>query len=246
MHKTVISSSVAAAAVLLSVMTAPAAFAQDDAPSCDEAKGLVVKLEGQVADKAAKERVDEKATLDAAKTALDQAKAAVTAAEKRVADAEASLKDGQTPDEVAELNNAKIALDQAKAVRDAAKKDVEKAETALAEDSNALLGLRTKLKIAIEGRDKVCDAPAAPPTTTPAPTTEPTPADQNGDELDCGDISDAEAQSILNSDRSDPNRFDADGDGIACEVAVVDDGNSASSGGVVAPSGGVATGVGPA
>jgi hypothetical protein len=51
-------------------------------------------------------------------------------------------------------------------------------------------------------------------------------------------VSDAEAQKILDSDLSDPHNLDYDDDGLACEEG---DGGS-----VVTPSGGVATGGGPA
>jgi hypothetical protein len=51
-------------------------------------------------------------------------------------------------------------------------------------------------------------------TTTAAPATAPT----AGDTLNCSDFStQAEAQAVLDRDRSDPNGLDGDGDGIACE-----------------------------
>jgi hypothetical protein len=52
---------------------------------------------------------------------------------------------------------------------------------------------------------------AVPPTT---PTTGATPAD-----VDCADLTQAEAQAILDQDPSDPNGLDADHDGVACEAA---------------------------
>jgi len=85
-------------------------------------------------------------------------------------------------------------------------------------------------------------------TTTPSPTPEPE------DDIDCDEVSGPEAQRILDADRSDPNNLDNDHDGIACdvdEVPVPGDPAPADPGVVVnnnvaVPSGGVATGGGPA
>jgi len=62
-----------------------------------------------------------------------------------------------------------------------------------------------------------------PETTTPETTT-PTPTDTDrpeppatGGDVDCGDVSKDEAQAILDADKSDPNRLDADKDGEACD-----------------------------
>ncbi len=38
-----------------------------------------------------------------------------------------------------------------------------------------------------------------------------------GEDVDCPELTQAEAQAILDADPSDPNRLDADDDGIACE-----------------------------
>src|SRR4051812_1671579 len=68
--------------------------------------------------------------------------------------------------------------------------------------------------------------------------TAPAGADESND-LDCSDFSSqSQAQNEYNSDPSDPNNLDRDGDGIACETA--------GGGGVSAsaPQGGVRTGAG--
>lgn len=91
------------------------------------------------------------------------------------------------------------------------------------------------------------------PTTTPAPTTEAPPFN----DLDCRDFPLADgrtAQDILNqTPTDDPNGLDADEDRIACEPGqdtAADGGDIADNdepvGDVVTPSGGVATGGGPA
>jgi LPXTG-motif cell wall-anchored protein len=52
----------------------------------------------------------------------------------------------------------------------------------------------------------------------PEPTEDPTPSPGPGDVLNCEDFTtQSEAQAVLDADPSDPNRLDADGDGIACE-----------------------------
>jgi len=56
-------------------------------------------------------------------------------------------------------------------------------------------------------------AQEAPPTFDPAPYV------GNGDAYNCGDFaSQADAQAVLRADPADPNRLDADRDGIACET----------------------------
>jgi len=89
---------------------------------------------------------------------------------------------------------------------------------------------------AVDKRKDKCDDP----TTTPAtPTTV-----VKDNDVDCDEVSAAEAQRILNSDRSDPNNLDVDGDGVACEEDVVL--NPPPTVKVVVPKGGVETGGGPA
>lgn len=84
---------------------------------------------------------------------------------------------------------------------------------------------------------------STPPLPTPMPTTteQPVPADR-----DCPDFSSrAEAQAVLDADPSDPERLDADHDGVACEAlsGPVDSDQQVD----IHPVGGVATGTpGPA
>lgn len=56
--------------------------------------------------------------------------------------------------------------------------------------------------------DEEGPAEETPGTETPSPVEE---------DVDCDDVTDEEAQAILESDPSDPNGLDADGDGFACE-----------------------------
>ncbi|MYW74891.1 hypothetical protein GTW08_22485, partial [Pseudonocardia sp. SID8383] len=55
---------------------------------------------------------------------------------------------------------------------------------------------------------------AAPEATTPAAGA---PAAGRGSDLDCVDLSRAQAQAVLAADPSDPNNLDRDDDGRACE-----------------------------
>jgi len=90
---------------------------------------------------------------------------------------------------------------------------------------------------AVEKRKDKCDDPAPTSTVTTTPAT-PAP----DDDVDCDEVSDEEAQRILDADRNDPNDLDSDDDGVACEEDVIV-GNDDE---VVIPSGGVNTGGGPA
>ena len=120
----------------------PAASAADDR-TCDEAKTVVVKLQADVDDASAKERVAE---LAEAKVAVTAAKAALDAAQAAVPPVEATIK------------AAKEKLETAKALRDAAQK---KFDT----DSGKLAGLRARLSVAVNERDNICSGV----TTTPPP-----------------------------------------------------------------------------
>lgn len=81
--------------------------------------------------------------------------------------------------------------------------------------------------------------PTTPPvTTTPVETTTPAPTLRpDVEDINCDDITDAEAQAILDADPSDPNLLDGDNDGDACDDEDADFGDVGR-----APSGGVATG----
>jgi len=65
--------------------------------------------------------------------------------------------------------------------------------------------------------------PSPTATPTPAPTATPTPAPSAcrpcaATDCDCGDFStQAQAQTCLNADPSDPFNLDGDNDGVACE-----------------------------
>jgi micrococcal nuclease len=61
-------------------------------------------------------------------------------------------------------------------------------------------------------------AGTAPTSTVPAQAFDPTRYLGQGDRYNCSAfVSQADAQAVLRADPSDPNRLDADGDGIACE-----------------------------
>jgi hypothetical protein len=80
--------------------------------------------------------------------------------------------------------------------------------------------------------------PPAAPTTTAAPTTAAAPADDDVDR-DCADFAtQADAQAALTSRAGDPERLDADDDGIACEQHFGTEDQQVA----VFPLGGVATG----
>ena len=80
-------------------------------------------------------------------------------------------------------------------------------------------------------------SPQAPPVTTPPQTT---PVD-----LDCADFAtQAQAQAVLDADRSDPHRLDADHDGYACETKFGEKKTTGGSQVKVKPVGGVDTGGG--
>lgn len=213
----------AGAVLALSVMTAPAALAQDGTASCDAAKTKVSKLEKKLDDAAAEERVEDKAKLDTAQREVDRLQGLIAAEEQKA-----------EPNE-AEISRLKGLLKTAKAVRDDAKDKLDG-------DSQKVAGLRAQVDLAIQERDKAC----APATTTPSPT--PTPEPEN--DVDCDEVSGTEAQRILDEDRNDPNNLDQDGDGIACEIDEIlpeadDDNDVVVNNNVAVPSGGIATGVGP-
>jgi hypothetical protein len=91
---------------------------------------------------------------------------------------------------------------------------------------------------AVEKRKDKCDGDDVETTTTPPPTTV-----VEDNDVDCDEVSDEEAQRILDADRNDPNDLDQDNDNIACEDDEILPANDDE---VVVPNGGVATGGGPA
>jgi hypothetical protein len=246
------------AALVLSVMTAPAALAQDDAPSCAEAQLAFTKAQAEL---------DVALAADKAAAAAKAADEALERAERRLEDArEAALSGGVPLDsqtagdaarlrtELAELLDIPVAertteqqarIDQIEdrlplidavvkantelvAARAAASTDADRlADVAAQTDAAALATVREDAR---KAADKACGGVT---TTPPTPTA---PAD-----VDCGDVSDSEAQRLLDADPVAHGDLDADKDGIACEDELPLGGNP-----VVTPSGGVATGGGPA
>lgn len=109
---------------------------------------------------------------------------------------------------------------------------LDKAEAALKAPGSVVAGLQARLKLAEKDEKRACAAPPTttpqPPTTTPKPpTTTPAPptTSRPANDIDCVDVSRAEAQRILNADKSDPNNLDSNNNGTACE-----EGGSVSSG----------------
>jgi hypothetical protein len=214
MHKIALATGVALA---LSVLVAPAALAGDTI-DCDAQKRLVVTAQTRVDNRAAQERVEELAELNAAKVARNAAQVAVDKARAAL--------DGAPGDAA-----LKKALDAAKDTLEDAKADVDKAQAVLDADSRRLAELRAALTVATQSRDRVCGDVTTTPSTPP-------PADTD---VDCDEVTDARAQEILDADKRDPNNLDDDGDGVACEEEVAIDDDE-----VVIPTGGVNTGGGPA
>jgi hypothetical protein len=136
---------VSGAVLALSLLSAPAAFADDN--DCDEARKVLVQAETRLVNRVAQERVEELAELDAAKGVLRAAQTALDDAAEGV-----------------DLEPLRKAVRDARALRDAAQK-------ALDTDSRRLVELRAAVTVAIQERDKACDEPdpTPTPTTTPAP-----------------------------------------------------------------------------
>jgi hypothetical protein len=199
--------------------------AADDDLSCDAAKTAVVKAQARVDDRAAQERIDENKLVDEAQRVRDAAKKALD-----------TLLGDDIDNATQDIAGARRTLEDAKTVLQSRKDDRNS-------DSKRLAELRVLLTAAISDRDEACSEPTTtPPTPTPAPTTTPAPAAEFPVDLDCSDLSDQEAQKVLDADKSDPHNLDSDEDGFACDE--VD--NPVSNDTVVIPSGGVNTGGGPA
>lgn len=235
------------AVLALSVLTAPVAFAQEPADCAAATVALqTAKTDHDKAvadDKKAEEARDadrafERADRDfeRAKKRLDNARAAVVPDEK-----------DDPAEEIAELRSAEKNFDQASKERDRARTKADKTNADQLQrvaDRTDAAALKKVLDEAQDDVNRLCGGA----TTTPSPTPEPE------DDIDCDEVSGPEAQRILDADRSDPNNLDNDHDGIACdvdEVPVPGDPAPADPGVVVnnnvaVPSGGVATGGGPA
>lgn len=199
------------AVAALPVLGASPAFADDR--DCNRAQREVTRVELRLASLVTEERNAEQAALRAAQDALDAAQAALRDAAPGV-----------------DLGPLRAAVDTAREARDAAR-------NALNTDSRRLVDVRAELKVAVDVRDKACAPDPTPtPTPTPAPTTTPAPAD----DVDCDEVSDREAQAILDRDKNDPHDLDTDGDGVACEEQIAPKRDV-----VRIPVGGVQTGGGP-
>jgi hypothetical protein len=226
------------AALVLSVVTAPAALAQEEPADCGAATVALqtAKSEHDKAvadDNKAEAAKDADRAFDRADRDLRQAQARLDRAEKAIAD----VPIGQQPtqDQLDERDSARKAVDQATRERDRArdKADKENADQLQRKaDRTDAAELKKRLDAAQDDVNRLCGGVTTTPTTPPV-----------ADDVDCGEVSDDEAQRILNADKSDPHRLDVDGDGIACEDEV---NVTPPTVNVVVPSGGVATGGGPA
>lgn len=101
-----------------------------------------------------------------------------------------------------------------------AKTEVQQAIDALKAEAD----LKANIKAAIELKDRVC-APVTttvtpPPATTTVPPVTTTVVPPPFKDIDCDDVTFAEAQRILKADPTDPNLIDTNGNGIACEAPV--------------------------
>lgn len=242
------------AAVALSVLTAPAAFAQEPA-DCGAANVALQTAKTELDKAKADDEKAEKAK--DADDAFDRADRDLRRADRRLIAAKAAIEnlgeDGKDPvdgteAEKAELKSAQKDLDQATKERDRARKQADKENADQLQrkaDRTDAAELQKRLDAAQEDVNRLCGG------VTTTPTTPTTPADPS--DVDCDEVSDDEAQRILNADRSDPNNLDQDGDGVACEVDEIlpesdndnGDGDVTVNNNVAVPQGGVSTGVGP-
>lgn len=242
------------AVLALSLLTAPVAFAQEPT-DCGAATSALTSAQSAHSDAVAD---DEKAkTAKDADDAFDDADRELRQANNRLQRAEDAIADrgpvngdrasqepaDGTPAEKKELKSAKQAVKDATEERNKARTKADK------EDANQLQRKADRtdadeLKKAVDEAQDDVNRLCGGVTTTP-------PADDDPADVDCDEVDAAEAQRILDADRSDPNNLDQDGDGLACEVDEIlpdpDNGGSVSDGGsdVVTPTGGIATGVGP-
>lgn len=182
--------------------------------------------------------------------AFDRAARELSRADRRLVAAKAAIADrGDDPAnqepadgteaEKAELKSAQKDFDQATDERDRTRKQADKENADQLQrkaDKTDAADLQKRVNEAQDDVNRLCGGV----TTTPAvPDTD----------VDCDEVSPEEAQRILNADRSDPNNLDQDNDGIACEVDEIlpdDDNGVTVNNNVAVPSGGVATGGGPA
>jgi len=258
---------VAAAALAVSVMTAPVALAQEAGP------GTQACIDATAALKDGQERQER---LEKAVKSLEgtRAKVAVLAETYGIPfdvntvnanDVESAISflrrlrdQAQGADQTERVEQLNREMDIVKALRDAINEHQQASE---ARQAVNLADLAASQKTACDEADP---GPTPSPTPTPTPTEEPEPSeepepDPNFVDLDCKDFPLADgrtAQQILNeTPNDDPHGLDADKDRIACEPGQDTAADSSSdfadsgevvSGRVARPSGGVSTGVGPA
>jgi len=233
------------AAVALSVLTAPAAFAQE--PADCGAANVALQTAKTDHDKAVAD--DEKAQkAEDADRDLRRAEDRLVAAERELQRAIAADNSANPPltedserTKIAKKRVAEATDDRADAQKKADKENA--AQLQRKADRTDVAELQKRLDAAQADVNRLCGGVTTTPST-PVPD----------DDVDCDEVSDDEAQRILDADRSDPNNLDQDNDGIACEVDEIlpesdnddSDGDVTVNNNVAVPSGGVATGGGPA
>lgn len=163
-----------ALAGLALIATPGVALAQDDETGpasklCTESKALVVDLEVQVRDTAATELASELEILADAKAELPALTEAVRVARRALETAEAA---GALEPVLVPLRGALTTARQALRTQEDV---VAQAQAAVDADSTGLLGLRARLQLAIDQRERVCAVPVPPTPVTPTPTPAPAP-----------------------------------------------------------------------
>lgn len=241
--KKLVLSLVLGALALTGAVVAPAALAHEPTPSCSQAQIALAEADrlhaaAVAADKAAAQaEAADKAAADAkaADVALAEAENRLAAALPKVLEYNENVYPGNTRPTLAQLTPGllnQILVDPdlgggaraeveaalaAFATRDAAKKAAESDAAALqveADKTDAVAlrrvagetdadALKLKLDAAVDTAGTACKGQNIPPRPR---------------DIDCDEVTKAEAQRILDADRADPHDLDVDGDGIACEV----------------------------
>lgn len=227
---------VPAAALALSLMTVSVGWAQAQEPAdCGAATVALTSAQSDL--NKAKDDDEKAAKAKEADDAFDRADRDLRQAQNRLQrakDAVNAPNHEATEAEKRELESAQNAVDEATKERDRARKQADKENAAQLQrvaDRTDAADLQKRLAAAQDDVNRLCGGV----TTTPQ-------APDN--DVDCDEVSDDEAQRILNADRSDPNNLDTDNDGVACEEDAAL--NPPPTVNVVVPQGGVATGGGPA
>lgn len=182
----------------------------------DDARAEVTRLIG-VRDDARRQLAERHPAAEEArlKKVADDADAAIPAQEEK-----AKLADGRIPvhQGIAKAADAEVTKQQEAA--DIAGKRVD----ALQADLAKLEKTRDEVCAPIPGQDGQDGVPGTNPDSTdvPDPSGAPDPSatpetPTSANLIDCVDVSDEEAQRILDADASDPNNLDSDNDNVACE-----------------------------